>query len=91
MDNRDHNKIIHSVSLDTYTDKKIVDTVIHAYYQMCKDAIESSDKEDAESFPRIIIPYIGSLIPNTSKIKKVKNIINAENQIRENQQEDRRD
>jgi nucleoid DNA-binding protein len=68
FDNKDHKKIVHKVSIETFTEKQIVEAVIDSYYEYVKNSIEKCDRLDINSFPRIMIPVIGCFKADQRKI-----------------------
>jgi hypothetical protein len=75
------NKIIHKTSLDTFTDKEVVEKVISAYYKMYFEFVKTANREDPESFPRFMMPYIGSLKANTRKINRLNQKLGGQTEI----------
>jgi hypothetical protein len=71
MNNKDLEKIIHVVSLDTFTDKEIVREVFDSYYRIIKDLADNANPEDLSSFPIVQLPYIGKFTINPYKHKRL--------------------
>lgn len=71
MHSKELKKIIHSVSLDTYTDKDIVEEVFNGYYEIIKKRIESIDVEDYSTFPIVLIPSLGKLYVSNARVRRI--------------------
>lgn len=71
MHSKELKKIIHSVSLDTYTDKDIVEEVFNGYYEIIKKKIQAIDVEDYSTFPIVLIPSLGKLYVSNARVRRI--------------------
>jgi uncharacterized radical SAM superfamily protein len=71
MLNKELKKIIHSVSLDTYTDEEIVEKVFDSYYKIIKDKMQNLDPLDYSTFPIVQLPVIGKLYVSNLRVRRI--------------------
>lgn len=94
MQDKEIERIIHKVSLETMVEKDIVREIFDSYYLIIKNEMDKSQYDKLESFPIVLIPYIGRLTINPYKHSKLNEILskrqltgNGKDKIRKVKQE----